>query len=310
MSVPGDAVSEAQELALRDVREGGSWSQRQRMKNATLRALVRTALWLADRLPRSWLIGLLGGVGGLVHLVSRELRERTQRHLRRADLDPALSSLVWRNCGRNLGRCLLLRRKGALSDAVELDAESAQCLDDALAEGRGVVFVSLHLGPFEWLAAKIAEHWQSAGRGSPGPAILVRESYDPGLDPVVDQHRVGRGLEVIHRGKPGASARILRALRQGRPVGFLPDLGGRVRSEQVRWLGGLAELPIGPLRLAERTGARLLIGYLEPKPDAGFALRIAPSKALLSDHPSQALAAELEARIRRHPTHWLWMGLK
>ncbi|MEZ4374599.1 MAG: hypothetical protein R3B07_27525 [Polyangiaceae bacterium] len=318
----GDSLTELQELALRDVREGGTWSRRQRLKNAALRVTVRAALWCADRLPATWLTGALGGLGWLVHWISGSVRRQTRRNLQQAGVDPTLSCEVWRNGGRNLGRCLLLRRPGAIAEQVEVDSTSAACLEQAIDDGRGVVFVSLHLGPFEWLAARIAESWRASGRGAPGPAILVRESYDPGLDPLVDQHRVARGLEVIHRGKPGASARILRALKQGRPVGFLPDLGGRVRSERVQWLGGLAELPVGPLRLAERTGAQLLIGYLEPKADSRFALRIFRSAALtkpptkpLTKHskasspaPSQALAQELEELICRHPEHWLWMG--
>lgn len=147
-----------------------------------------------------------------------------------------------------------------------------------------------------------------SGRGAPGPAILVRESYDPALDPLVDAHRLRHGLDVIHRGKPGASARILRSLKQGRPVGFLPDLGGRVRTELVDWLGGPRELPIGPLRIAQRTGAPLLLGYLEPRSGGGFTLRITRSEALSAASPAQALAQDLERVILKHPEHWLWMG--
>lgn len=294
--------------SLRDLREGGRWSGPQRLKNCVLRQLVRAGFWIGDRLPPGWLIGLLGWVGWIVHWSSGTLRRRTRRALERASLDPDLAVLVWRNCGRNLGRCLLLRRPGAISRWVELDAESQACFEEAIDEGLGVVFVTLHLGPFEWLAARIAEAWEAAGRGAPGPAILVRESYDPGLDRSVDAHRAQRGLDVIHRGKPGATTRIVRALKQGRPVGFLPDLGGRVRSEPVNWLGGAGELPVGVLRLAERTGAGLLLGYLEPRESGRFALRIARSDALGSDSPSQALADELERVIRRHPEHWLWMS--
>ncbi|MCA9630709.1 MAG: lysophospholipid acyltransferase family protein [Myxococcales bacterium] len=295
-------------LALHDVREGGRWTRSQRLKNAVLRGAVRCGLRFADQLPRSWLIGVLGWLGWLAHWASGKSRGSTRRALERAGLDPRLSVEVWRNAGRNLGRCLALRRAQGVSKWVDVDAESARCLEDAIQAGRGVVFISLHLGPFEWLAVRIAELWRGSGRGAPGPAILVRESYDPALDPLVDAHRLRHGLDVIHRGKPGASARILRSLKQGRPVGFLPDLGGRVRTELVDWLGGPRELPIGPLRIAQRTGAPLLLGYLEPRSGGGFTLRITRSEALSAASPAQALAQDLERVILKHPEHWLWMG--
>ncbi len=313
MRLPSDSVSATRldpisDLSERDVREGGRWTRRQRFKNALLRQIVRLGLWLGDRLPPGWLVGILGWVGALTHTLSSTLRTRTRRALERASLPRELAPAVWRNCGRNLGRCLLLRRDGAITDWVEVDAESERCLEGAIAEGRGVVFVSLHLGPFEWLAARIAALWEASGRGAPGPAIVVRESYDPRLDPPVDAHRVDRGLEVIHRGKAGASARILRSLKQGRPVGFLPDLGGRVRSVAVRWLGGTTEFPLGPVRIAQRTGARLLVGYLEPRAGGRFGLCISSSEALAAEDPTQALADELQQVILRHPEHWLWMA--
>lgn len=342
-------VSSAVAPAARDLREGGSWTRTQRAKNALIRRSVIAQLWLADRLPEAWLLAALGWVGSLTYWLSPKLRGRARRNLSAAGLNPKLASQVFRNAGQNLGRCLLLRRSGGVASKVDVDPASQQTLRHALAAGRGVVFVSLHLGPFELIAARISELCATppsaaspatstseapvtppaAGGGGPSPvssapraSIVVRESYDPGLDALVDAHRAGRGLEVIHRGKPGSAHKILRALKRGRAVGFLPDLGGRVRSTRVTFFGQQIWLPVGPQRIAQRTGAPLLLGFLVPavadqriRPsDQRFSLviselsRAEPESADGAPRLDAAVAQGLEQAIRRAPEHWLWMG--
>jgi KDO2-lipid IV(A) lauroyltransferase len=173
-----------------------------------------------------------------------------------------------------------------------------------------MVFVSAHLGPFELVAAAVAELGHR-------PAVVVRESYDPRLDGFVDAHRLGRGVEVIHRGMAGSSGRIVRALRQGRPVGFLTDLGGRVKALPTELLGWQVDLPVGPSSIAQRAGCPLVVGTLhplgsEPSRPLGrppwFVLRLkrveAPDERLLR----QSVADELSRRIRDAREHWLWMA--
>ncbi|MBX3181411.1 MAG: lysophospholipid acyltransferase family protein [Polyangiaceae bacterium] len=301
----------------RDLREGGRWGRRQALKNAALRALIVSLLWLADRAPRRALIALLGAAGALAHRLAGGLRRRAEAQLELAGLEAdaarraELARACFRHAGESLARSLLLRRPG--DTEVVVDGASERCLLEALAEGRGVVFVSPHLGPFECLAARVAELCRAAG--APAPAIVVRESYDPALDRHVDAHRERRGLWVIHRGKPGATTRIVRALKQGRAVGFLPDLPGRARRGAVRWFGGEGAIAVGPARIAARAGAPLVLGHLTPRGEA-FQLcmrRIeapesAASQAARAEALSQGLAEALEAAIRQAPAHWLWMA--
>ena len=57
---------------------------------------------------------------------------------------------------------------------------------------------------------------------------IARESYDPRLSRIYERLRGGHGVDVIWRARPGASARILRALRSGRVLGVPMDLRSRV----------------------------------------------------------------------------------
>ncbi|HEX7668463.1 MAG TPA: lysophospholipid acyltransferase family protein, partial [Polyangiaceae bacterium] len=229
--------------ASRDRRSGGEWTRRQASKNFLIACGVRAAFTLSDLLPRRVLL-VLGRVLG------RTLRSTLPGAVRRARESAArcmteaqagqVSSGCFERLGENLATSLLLRRRGTRAlDWVDVPETSRRTLAEALSEGRGAVFVSAHVGPFELVPAAIAELGVR-------PAIVVRESYDPRLDPWVDHHRRARGIDVIHRGRPGAAVRIVRALRAGQPVGFLPDLGGRVPQIATNFLGRRTGFAVGP----------------------------------------------------------------
>lgn len=301
------------DLDRRDLRRGGSWTRRQKLKNASLLVAIRCALFFADIAPRALLVASGRLLGRVTHALFRSARRDARRLVEQALPSVDARALVRRsfeNAGRNLALCLLLRRATpAALDLVEVDEASRRELQAALARGRGAVFVSPHLGPFELVAAAVAELGHR-------PVAVVRESYDPRLDPLVDAHRIRRGVGVIHRGHPAAALRIVRALREGRPVGFLPDLESRVPSVACRMLGRRWQLPVGPQRIAIRSGSPLLVGALGPPRPLSSAARpglfsleirqIEPCEDELE--MTRRVADALSGALERMPGHWLWMA--
>ena len=297
-------------LDARDLRRGGTWTLPQRLKNFGIRLTLALLVWIADRLPPRVLLAVGRLLGRACYRPLRSKRAVTLDNLERclpsADA-AALARDVFVNAGQNLSWSLLLRRPRVRAlDIVAVDHGSRRALREALETGRGVVFVSAHLGPFEAVASAVSELGHE-------PAIVVRESYDPALDSLVDAHRSSRGVEVIHRGAPGAPARIVRALRRGRPVGFLPDLGARVASVDAPFLGRTLDAPVGPQRIALRMGCPVVVGCLEAAPDdapAPFNLRIEPVSTDYVDEQAltRRVIGRIAAAIERSPAHWLWMA--
>jgi KDO2-lipid IV(A) lauroyltransferase len=302
----------------RDLRTGGRWTPGQWLKNSLIFVVVRTVLAIADRLPARLLPHVGRWLGAAAHLVCRSLRQRAEQQMRRAawglNFDPnVLVRTCFRRLGENLGLCLLLRRYRykALS-CIEVSEPARAALRAALSAGRGVVFLTPHLGPYELVAAAIAELGHK-------PAVVVRESYDPRLDPLVDRHRVERGMTVIHRGAAHATLRILRLLRAGRPVGFLPDLPGRTRGIKVRLLGTTAYLARGPLVIARRSGASIVVGALAPfvaarrggrRSCARYALNVTELGTCSDERVMAQRAADvLSEALATMPEQWLWMGV-
>ncbi len=312
-----------------------TWSRTQRWKNDALFFAVRAALELGLAVPRSWLPGLGSGMGAVSRALFGHARRTTLSNLELVlpDLDPdaraALTRSIFRTLGRNLTDTVaLLDPTEAPDRTLGITCESRDVLDAALGEGRGVIYATCHLGPWERMAALLAS------LGYP-ITTLARPSYDPRLDALIyERLRTARNIETIHRGTPSAPIAIVRALRRGRVLGFLVDLPGRERVEAeqgkmprratspVTWLGRPSSIALGPAGLALRTGAPLVIGTPAPgAPAAG--LEAAPSHsngtlcvriARLSTEGCagetelcQRIADALSERIRALPEHWPWM---
>jgi KDO2-lipid IV(A) lauroyltransferase len=144
-----------------DVREGGTWTPRQRLKNDALHALVRVAVAIVRRAPRVVVALLCRGLGVLAWaLLGRE------RDLVRARLAAGLGHPVARRRVRAVFRAAgdvladmiaLLDPRERAGRTMTMDAASHAVFRDALAEGRGVVYVAAHLGPWERMAALLVE---------------------------------------------------------------------------------------------------------------------------------------------------------
>jgi KDO2-lipid IV(A) lauroyltransferase len=225
----------------------------------------------------------------------------------------AKPSAIFRCLGRNLTDTVaLLDPTEEPSRTLGIPMESRRVLADALSEGRGVVYATCHLGPWERMAALLAD------LGFP-ITTLARESYDPRFHELVyEKLRTRRNVEVIYRGEPRAPLAIVRALRRGRVLGFLVDLPSRREPasrvlQNVRWLGCPSRIARGPARLALRTGTPLVVGT--PAPSArGLEVRITrlPTCDLAAGDAGetelcQRIADELSVRIRALPAHWPWM---
>ena len=183
-------------------------------------------------------------------------------------------------------------------------AEGLEYLEDAFAQGRGVVIALPHIGSWEWGGSYIA----SLGM----PMTAVAEVLDP--PELFDWFRAKREAIGIHgQGLDGqASARLLGVIKDGGVVGLLCDRDIQGGGVDVEFFGERVTLPGGPATLALRTGAVLLAAacYMGPGEDH-FAVVTPPLPAqregrLREDvsRVTQLVAHELEDLIRRAPEQW------
>ena len=296
-----------------DLREGGTWTPAQARKNAALYALVRIAVVVLVPLPVRLLRALGRGIGLVAYAVFKSARRTA--HANVAHAMPHLS----RRAGRALVRRAYVGLGAHLGDATALldprarftpllfDDEARALMEAARAEGRGVLFASAHLGPWERVALTLVA-------GGVPLTTIAREGYDPRLTALYDRLRTPRGLRVIYRGQPGAAARIVRTLKRGGVLGMPMDLRSRVPSIDVPFLGRDAPTAVGPARIALRTGAAVVIGTAAKTLEGELCVtvrRIFTEDLVKGPVGELALTRrmndELSARIRALPEEWVWM---
>lgn len=295
----------------RDVREGGRWTLGQRLKNGAIFALVSATLALAERLPARTARRLGRATGLLAWALLPGTRAIALGNVRRAlpELAPRAQGAFVRRVYGELGALLgdtvaTLDPRRPLEPLPYLPG-ARECLEAAIAEGRGVVFASAHLGPWERVAASLV----SPAQTSPiDLTVVAREPYDPRLRRVYERLRGARGVRTVYRGASGAPAALVRVLRRGGVLGIPMDLASRVPCVDVPFLGAPAPTPVGPARLALRTGAAVVVGTAAAGEGGRLGLSFVRIPTDASEEEITArINAELSARIRALPELWPWM---
>jgi KDO2-lipid IV(A) lauroyltransferase len=304
----------------RDVRLGGAWTPLQRTKNDALWLLAVGALAAVQPLP-FWLLRRLGRALGLAaHALAVRARATARANVARVFHDAggreqrALVRRCFATLGEALGETVAMLRPARPPPLLRLSDGARTLLAAAMAEGRGVVFASAHLGPWERVAASLV-----AARV---PLVtLARESYDPRFSELYERLRASHGVRVVWRAHPGAAAHILRTLRRGEVLGVPMDLRARVASCDTPFLGHNAPTAIGPARIALRTRAAVVVGTIAPSssPERGDAAQpwtITASRIETGDLAcdfvgarvlTARINAELSRRILALPHAWVWM---
>ena len=290
---------------------------RKRLKRALRYGLVRVALALVTGLPLRLARALGAAFGRTAWALAAGERRKALESLARAlpELPEAQRQALARAAFVHLGQALFEVgcREGAdagLERLVVWPDEDRRVLEAALARGRGVVFVSGHVGNWELLARRVAR------AGFPSQSI-AKETSDPRLTALVERFRARGGVRSIWRGQEGAARQMLRALKAGEILGLLIDQDTRAQNVFVPFFGHLAATPRAAADLALRTGAAVVMGFCRrqgdgyrleleelPVPDAGpgTADREAAALALTA-----RMSAAIEAAIRRDPRQWVWM---
>lgn len=284
-----------------------------RLKRFLRYLLVRGALALVGALPLRVARVLGAAFGWLAFFLARGERRKALKSLARAfpEHSDAQRYELARSCFRHLGMAAFEVGATAAMDRelerwVRWGPEDRGVLEAALARGKGVVFVSGHVGNWELLARRVAR------AGYPSQSI-AKETTDPRLTALVGRFRAQGGVRSIWRGQEGAARAMLRALKAGEILGLLIDQDTRVQSVFVPFFGELAATPRAAADLALRTGAAVVVGFCQREGDdyrlwmeevvpPGGADREAQAQALTA-----VLSERIEAAIRRAPEQWVWM---
>jgi KDO2-lipid IV(A) lauroyltransferase len=292
-----------------------SW--RRRLKNRLIARLVHQALELAVRLPGRAALGFGARLGRLAGLVAHGERHRTERHLCAAlglrEGSPEarrLSLAVFEHLGRCAGELAWAwRSPERVRELVRFAPGALETMRRRSADGRGVLFITGHLGNWELLA------WAVQLAGIPS-APIGRRSYDPGLTALIERWRGRWGALTLWRESPRIGDEIVAALEHGVSVGVLIDQAVDLPSVEVPFFGRPARTVLGPALLALGRRFPVVVGSIHRRPDGLHLVHVEDSPPPVADgRPPGAVArawiaswsAALERAIRDEPAQWVWM---
>jgi KDO2-lipid IV(A) lauroyltransferase len=300
-----------------------------RRKNDAIVALVRIAIAIASRLPKRALISCGGALGrAAFYLLPRERRIALENlQIAFPDQSPkqnrATAKQAYFTLGKTLGEAATHLAETPPTPTTTstptstttstptpipfLDSNSSRALFDAIADGRGVLLASAHLGPYERVASSLAQH------GVPLLAVTKR-AYDPRLEFVFRRLRSALSVRSVARDEAGAAMTMVRHLRKRGVLGIPMDLASRVSSITAPFFGAPARTAVGPARIALRIGAHVVVCTAARNASGELVLHVASvATSDLDATPAGELVLttrineELSRRIRAMPDAWPWM---
>lgn len=175
-----------------------------------------------------------------------------------------------------------------------------QVLDALLAHGKGVVFLSAHLGNWELGAAALAQ------RGYKINAVALWQP-DARLNRLYQRYRTARQINPIPFGR--AARGCLEVLRRNEIVALVGDRDYTGSRDTCEFFGQPARLPHGPAKLALATGAPILPIFMVRMPDETFQYIV--QEPIWADKTRDTvadvmgrIAAALEQVISQHSEQW------
>ena len=182
--------------------------------------------YLACRTPRPLLLGAGWVLGNLYYLLIPKMRRRAVEHMMPAlGISEAEAKSLVRASFINMARNVLdilampMLNESNLNEYIEID--HLERMQEALAEGRGVVVLTGHVGCWEWLSAAFTLN------GIPVSAIAKPQ---PNIEytRVLDDLRATIHVEIFSRGTSELIA-AARALKRGPPPRLSRRSGRRPR---------------------------------------------------------------------------------
>ena len=251
-----------------------------------------------------WLLHGLGVVlGWLAFVVSPVYRKRFVSHVGLA----GLTRHQWMKAVGESGKLVLELPRLWLGRPVRVLWDGAELVEAALAQGRGVVFLTPHLGCFEITAQAYAQRFGQAGKPM---TVLFRPPRQTWLMALVGAARLRPGLQTAPTTLSGVK-QLIKALKNGESVGLLPDqVPPQGMGVMAPFFGREAYTMTLSVRLVQQTGAMVLLAWGERLPlGRGYRVHVRPlAQALPAALPEAVTVINraMATLILQCPQQYLW----
>ena len=169
-------------------------------------------------------------------------------------------------------------------------------VEEALNRGKGLIFLTPHLGCFEITSIYYASRHPIT--------VLFRPPKKSWLSPLIDAGRVKGQVKLAPANAQGVRA-LMQALKKGEAIGILPDqIPAAGEGEWANFFGKPAYTMTLAGKLAEKTGATVIMAFGE-RLAGGEGYRIHLTKVASIATPD-LLNQAIEQQIKQKPEQYLW----
>jgi KDO2-lipid IV(A) lauroyltransferase len=287
---------------------------RKEIKYTALYYFIRFLIFSAGLPPRKMWLRFCGMLGRVAYRFSPKPAERMVNHLTIAfgnekspDEIKTLSKKTFEMLGKNAGDIIRSLNVKTLTDLEEfLVTTGMENYEKAHAKGKGVMFLTSHLGAFDLQITNMSL------RGLK-PNIIGTALGDERLNELLLKYRNAYGAIAIERGKE--SVRLFKALKSGGSIAILIDQDTKVKSRFVNFFGRPASTPIGATVLALKSGCAVVPTYVYLDENYKQQMVILPEIPLVytgDDEQDLIINTQnftnfTEDIVRQHPEQWVWM---
>ncbi len=251
--------------------------------------------------PLPVLHALGAALGWLVYLLSPSHRRRMKQNMRQAGFERHLTAAIAES-GKSIAELPFIWCAPPEKVSRRATVENWQLVQSTLDAGRGIVFLTPHLGCFEIVAQEIALRQELM--------VMYRPPKKEALKPLIEGARARKNLLLAPANMSGVRM-LAKFLKKGLPVGILPD---QVPQEGegvfADFFGRTAYTMTLPAKLAQLGDAVIIATYAERLPfGRGYVIRFVPFEGTLDGDSAQqarAINAAMEKLIARSPAQYYW----
>jgi KDO2-lipid IV(A) lauroyltransferase len=264
-----------------------------------LKALLR--IFASLPLPLIHGVGVI--VGWTLYLFSEKFVRRTRNNLSLLQIasNPGKLRQLVRKSGKETGKGLMetfaiwFRPQSAVLKWVK-DCKGWDHVEAALAEKRGIIFLTPHLGCYEITALYYAARHPIS--------VLYRPPRQGWLEPLIEEGRNRSQIKLAPTNLRGVR-NLLQALRKGEAIGILPDQVPEFgEGAWADFFGRPAYTMTLVEKLAESTGATVLMAFGERLSwGRGYIIHIEPFN---TPPTPKNINSQIESLVRQCPEQYLW----
>jgi Kdo2-lipid IVA lauroyltransferase/acyltransferase len=288
--------------------------KRRTIRYSFIYGLIHVMIFVSNLMPRKLWLKICGALGRFSSYLTANSYKRVVKHLtmvygkeKSPDEIKKLGRKVFEMLGKNAGDIMRGFKIMKLAEFEKFRViNGIEHVETAYQKGKGVIFLTGHLGAFEFTAT------ETSFRGYK-PLIVGTRMKDKKLNELLAQQRNKLGATAVERGKD--TVKLVKNLKSGGTMIILIDQDTKVKSRFVNFLGYACATPIGATIMAMKTGAAVVPIFTHLRDDYKLEINCYPEiEMTLTGNEeadlitnTQKLSDATEREIRKHPEQWVWM---